>query len=34
MPHLIRRSLETDDGVSLTYYELGSGRPLVLLHWL
>jgi len=32
MPHLVRHNLETDDGVSLTYYELGSGRPLVLLH--
>src|ERR1700689_3058592 len=32
MPHLITHNLETDDGVSLTYYELGSGRPLMLLH--
>jgi len=32
MPHLTTHNLETDDGVSLTYHELGSGRPLVLLH--
>jgi pimeloyl-ACP methyl ester carboxylesterase len=32
MPHLTTHNLETDDGVSLTYSELGSGRPLVLLH--
>jgi pimeloyl-ACP methyl ester carboxylesterase len=25
-------SFETDDGARLTYYELGEGRPLVLLH--
>lgn len=32
MPDLITHTLETADGLSLTYYELGSGRPLVLLH--
>ena len=32
MPGLITRKLETDEGVCLTYYELGLGRPLVLLH--
>jgi alpha-beta hydrolase superfamily lysophospholipase len=32
MPHLLTHSLEADDAVSLTYYELGSGRPPVLLH--
>jgi pimeloyl-ACP methyl ester carboxylesterase len=31
MPTLTH-TLETDDGVSLTYYEHGGGRPLVLLH--
>jgi pimeloyl-ACP methyl ester carboxylesterase len=25
-------SFETDDGSPLAYYELGEGRPLVLLH--
>jgi len=32
MRRLTTHMLETDDGVSLTYYELGSGRPVVLLH--
>ena len=32
MPDLIPHNFEADDGVSLTYYEFGSGRPLVLLH--
>ncbi len=32
MPGLVKRIFEGDDGVSLSYYELGSGRPLVLLH--
>ena len=32
MPRLTTHVLETDDGASLAYYELGSGRPLVLLH--
>jgi pimeloyl-ACP methyl ester carboxylesterase len=29
---VITNVLETDDGVALTYYEVGAGRPLVLLH--
>jgi pimeloyl-ACP methyl ester carboxylesterase len=29
---VIANVIETDDGVSLTYYELGAGRPVVLLH--
>jgi pimeloyl-ACP methyl ester carboxylesterase len=32
MPRLIAHALKTDDGVALTYYEFGSGRPLLLLH--
>jgi pimeloyl-ACP methyl ester carboxylesterase len=29
---VITNVFETDDGVALTYYEVGAGRPLVLLH--
>lgn len=32
MPELISHRLASDDGVALTYYELGAGRPMVLLH--
>jgi pimeloyl-ACP methyl ester carboxylesterase len=32
MSGVITNVFETDDGVALTYYEVGAGRPLVLLH--